>query len=335
MPQIASQIEAFLIHLKTERCLSDHTLKGYSRDLRIFEDFLNQEKISDLYALDFWTAQKFSNFLREYKDTQSKKSLTDPPKKRPKFRRSSRSIDRAISAVRGFFYYLLKEERSSKDRLYREHRIANNPFVGVVVQRDEKKLPRLLNVDHVAQLVSFVPQTSLDYRDRAMLELFYSSGLRLSELSGLDMLHVDVTERIVRVLGKGRKERLVPVGRQASNALKKWLKHRDQLANEKEQALFISRRGGRLSVRAIQQRVRIWAERQLGHPIHPHMLRHSFASHLLESSGDLRAVQELLGHADISTTQVYTHLDFQHLSEVYDRAHPRAKSRTRSKKESI
>jgi integrase/recombinase XerC len=224
--------------------------------------------------------------------------------------------------------------------LVRERLVRSNPFDGIRAPRGERKLPETLSADQAAKLVAIEPKSDLDYRDRAILELFYSSGLRLSELSGLDVKHlatrnssgwVDLKERVAFVTGKGGKERLLPIGRYAHDALQAWCEHRGGVAAQDERAFFVGRSGRRLGVRAIQQRVQVWAKRQgLGHGVHPHMLRHSFASHLLESSGDLRAVQELLGHADISTTQVYTHLDFQHLAKIYDKAHPRARKRDSS-----
>jgi integrase/recombinase XerC len=191
-----------------------------------------------------------------------------------------------------------------------------------------RHLPSTLDADQVASLLAISGDDFLTLRDRAMLELFYSSGLRLAELVGLDLVDVDTADRTVRVTGKGSKTRLVPVGRQALAALRDWLTVRPEVATGGEQALFLSRNGRRISHRSVQARVNHWARRQ-GAPtgVHPHMLRHSFATHLLESSGDLRAVQEMLGHASLSTTQVYTHLDFQHLAHVYDQAHPRARKR--------
>jgi len=192
-------------------------------------------------------------------------------------------------------------------------------------------LPKVLDVDQTTRLVDINAADPLAQRDRAMLELMYSSGLRLSELVALNMDEVDLDDAIVGVTGKGNKRRYVPIGRYAVDALNRWLQIRGGLASSEETALFVSRRGKRLGARAVQERLRQWAIRQgLPTHVHPHMLRHSFASHLLESSGDLRAVQELLGHADIRTTQVYTHLDFQHLAKVYDAAHPRARRKKSS-----
>jgi integrase/recombinase XerC len=187
-----------------------------------------------------------------------------------------------------------------------------------------------MDADLVARLLAFRTDSQLGVRDKAILELFYSSGLRLSELVGLNLGDIDRADRTVRLLGKGRKTRVVPVGRQALEALSRWLEERSALAPPGEQALFISKRRTRLSAISVQRRVALWARRQgLGRHVHPHMLRHSFASHLLESSQDLRGVQELLGHSSMSTTQIYTHLDFQHLAKIYDAAHPRARRKSR------
>lgn len=230
---------------------------------------------------------------------------------------SSRSIQRALSAARGFYRYLVKQRHARA-----------NPFVGITAPKAEKKLPKVLSVDQVNLLVAVKAHDPIAIRDRAMMELFYSSGLRLSELVELDVQRLDLQQGSVRVTGKGNKEREVPVGRLAVSAVKVWLPYRTDIATQEETALFVSTRGKRISTRAVQQRIQHWATRQgLDTGVHPHMLRHSFATHVLESSGELRAVQELLGHASISTTQVYTHLDFQHLAKVYDKAHPRAKKR--------
>ena len=334
MVSTTAKIDAFLAKLENEGRLSAHTIAGYRRDLKTFVKFLSNEEITDLHNFDFWKAREFVPFLHRYKDIDRRKHLSEVQKKRLKEGRSSRSINRALSAARGFFYFLLDERRVSKDRLYQEHKVANNPFVGITARKDDKKLPKLLSADHMTQLVSFDPKSDLDYRDRAILELFYSSGLRLSELTGLDMIEVDLTEQTVRVIGKGNKERLIPVGRYARDALHAWFERRAKFVANNKDAVFVTRSGRRLGARAIQQRVRLWAERQGFPDVHPHMLRHSFASHLLESSGDLRAVQELLGHADISTTQVYTHIDIQHIAKVYDQAHPRAHKRQVQKQDS-
>jgi len=238
-----------------------------------------------------------------------------------------RSIQRRLSAVRSFYEYLMREGHAK-----------SNPALEVRAPKSKKRLPATLDADQMARLLDFRADDSLSTRDKAMLELFYSSGLRLSELVGLSASALDLQDRTVRVLGKGNKTRIVPVGRHAVAALKRWLadraaliRHKPGFAAAHSGALFVGKSGRPLSARAVQLRVGTWARRQgLSLHVHPHMFRHSFATHLLESSGDLRGVQELLGHADISTTQVYTHLDFQHLASVYDAAHPRARRRSRT-----
>ena len=302
---IQRDIDRFLNHLRDERRLSAHTISAYRRDLEKFTDFLTRREITTLRQLVVAQARMFPAQLNQ-------SGL------------SSRSIQRALSAVRTLYRYLLRESK-----------VAINPFLtardvghsqAVIAPRAERRLPPTLSIEEIAQLVTIDPRTDLDRRDRAILELFYSSGLRLAELSGLDLGDLDLGDAVVRVMGKGAKTRIVPIGGYAREAVLAWLNVRPACARESEQALFVNRNGTRLGARAIQQRVAVWAQRQgLGRRVHPHMLRHSFASHLLESSSDLRAVQELLGHADISTTQVYTHLDFQHLAQVYDNAHPRAR----------
>lgn len=232
---------------------------------------------------------------------------------------NGRSIARTLSAWRGWFGWLAKHGR-----------IAVNPCLGLRAPKSSRLLPQVLSPDQTAQLLDGADDDGpLALRDRAIAELFYSSGLRLSELAALDLgAGLDLDEGEVTVVGKRAKRRTVPVGGQARRALQSWLAVRGGLAGENEPALFVSRRGTRLSVRMIQARMKQMALRQgLGVHVHPHMLRHSFASHVLQSSGDLRAVQELLGHANIATTQIYTHLDFQHLAKVYDQAHPRARKK--------
>ena len=302
---IQRDINRFLNHLRDERRLSAHTISAYRRDLEKFTDFLARREITTLRQLVIAQARMFPAQLNQ-------SGL------------SSRSIQRALSAVRTLYRYLLRESK-----------VEINPFLtardvgdrqAVTAPRAERRLPSTLSIEEIAQLVTIDPRTDLDRRDRAILELFYSSGLRLAELSGLDLGDLDLADAVVRVMGKGAKTRIVPIGGYARESVLAWLNVRSAWAREREQALFVNRSGTRLGARAIQQRVAVWAQRQgLGRRVHPHMLRHSFASHVLESSSDLRAVQELLGHADISTTQVYTHLDFQHLAQVYDNAHPRAR----------
>jgi len=207
--------------------------------------------------------------------------------------------------------------------------VAANPVVSVSAPKSPKRLPGNLDADRMARLLDIPGDTAIVNRDRAILELLYSSGLRLQELVGLDCDDIDVNDATVRVTGKGNKDRIVPVGRKALAALAKWRRSRSELALPAERALFVSARGSRLSHRSVQSRVSHWARRQgIDTRVYPHLFRHSFATHILESSHDLRGVQELLGHANISTTQVYTHLDFQHLAQIYDKTHPRARKKS-------
>jgi integrase/recombinase XerC len=229
---------------------------------------------------------------------------------------SGRSLARTLSAWRAFYRFLIERDRS----------IADDPCAGIKAPKSPKRLPSALSPEEAARLVAIEGDDLLALRDRALFELAYSSGLRLSELVGLDVAACDLATGEVRVFGKGSKERIVPVGAAARNAITRWLAVRVTHAASGEGAMFVGRHGRRLSARAIEQRLAAWAVRQgLSRHVHPHMLRHSFASHVLQSSGDLRAVQEMLGHASIASTQVYTHLDFQALAKVYDAAHPRAK----------
>lgn len=293
-------IESFLNHLRNERRLSVHTVDSYGSDLSAFCLFLAAA------AKDDW-AQITSHEVRAYVNSMHRNGF------------NPRSIQRTLSAVRSLYNYLL-----------RENRVTANPAQGIRAPKGKKALPKTLDVDTVRQLLDINSDELLAVRDRAILELFYSSGLRLNELVQLNIGDIDLTDQTVRVLGKGSKTRIVPVGRYAVTAIRKWQETRLSIAAAGETALFVSKRGTRINPRTIQQRLRYWAIRQgLPSRLHPHMLRHSFGSHLLESSGDLRAIQELLGHADISTTQIYTHLDFQHLAHIYDKAHPRAKKKTR------
>lgn len=233
----------------------------------------------------------------------------------------ARTIHRQLSAARSFYRYLMREGLCEI-----------NPLAGLSAPKPEKRLPEVLSVDQLQRLFRDVGKDPLMLRDVAMMELLYSSGLRLSELVGLDIDDINFDDHIVRVTGKGNKMRDIPIGRFAYQALHVWLKERQQLKIQDPLALFLSQQGKRLSTRSVQLRMNKLARQQgLDGPVHPHMLRHSFASHLLESSGDLRAVQELLGHASISTTQIYTHLDYQHLAKVYDQAHPRARKRGQSR----
>ncbi|MFG0380251.1 tyrosine recombinase XerC [Pseudomonas sp. zbq_18] len=293
-------LDAYLEHLRSERQVSAHTLDGYRRDLLKVLALCEKNTVATWPELDTRTLRAFIARLHA-------------------LGQSSRSLARLLSAVRGFYQYLGREGLCRHD-----------PAAGLAAPKGERRLPRALDADRTAQLLDgAVEDDFLALRDQAMLELFYSSGLRLSELVGLNLTELDLPAGLVRVLGKGNKTRDLPVGRKAREAIEAWLPLR-RLVSPTDDALFVGRQGKRLTPRAIQLRVRQAGVRELGQHLHPHMLRHSFASHMLESSQDLRAVQELLGHADIATTQVYTHLDFQHLAKVYDGAHPRAKRKSES-----
>lgn len=295
------QIDEFIDYLRSERQLSPHTIKSYRRDLLQFQEYLDSRiTISGVS----------SHHVRQFVAHRHRQGS------------SGKSLQRSLSAIRVFYHFLI-----------RQGVVENNPALGVVTPKTAKKLPKTLDTDQVTQLLNANDGTWHGLRDHAILELFYSSGLRLSELTGADLDKLDLNDGTIRVLGKGSKTRIVPVGQAAIKAIQNWLAARPNLprqnANiEDDNALFLSERGARLGQRSIQNRVKEWAIKHgLPGNLHPHMLRHSFASHLLESSQDLRAVQELLGHSDISTTQIYTHLDFQHLANVYDKAHPRAQKR--------
>jgi integrase/recombinase XerC len=297
------QLEAYCNHLRSERQVSPHTLLAYRRDLDKVLAFCEKQQLPNWAALDIQSLR--SLIARLHQQGQS-----------------SRSLARLLSAVRGLYQYLNREGLCNHD-----------PANGLSPPKGERRLPKTLDADRALQLLEGgVEDDFLARRDQAILELFYSSGLRLSELTALDCEQLDLADGLVQVLGKGSKTRVLPVGGKAREALTEWLKLR-LLANPQDDAVFISQQGRRLGPRAIQVRVKAAGERELGQNLHPHMLRHSFASHLLESSQDLRAVQELLGHADIATTQIYTHLDFQHLATVYDSAHPRAKRKGSSDNE--
>jgi len=291
-----AQLTAFLTEQRQQRRLAENTTKAYQRDLTALQTFFDAEQLGD------WP-QLRSHHLRQYL-AQCHRAGS-----------SAKTLQRMLSSIRNFYRYLIAQGLTEHD-----------PTNGITAPKAAKKLPSSLDIEHISQLVALPDDKPLTRRDRAIIELFYSSGLRLSELTGLDLLDIDLNDASVRVTGKGNKTRIVPVGRYARAALKDWLQVRDEVRKADTNALFLSQRGTRLTPRAIQARLAYWAKRQgLGTHVHPHQLRHAFASHLLQSSGDLRAVQELLGHADISATQIYTHLDFQHLAKVYDSAHPRAK----------
>jgi integrase/recombinase XerC len=297
-PAERAWIDRFLSHLRFERRLSANTVEAYRHDLTSLADFGARRNLTAWAGLDH-------RQLRAFAATLHGEGL------------SPRSIQRRLSAARTFYGFLMREGNG-------EH----NPALDVRAPKQKKRLPATLDADQMSRLLEFRVSDSLSARDKAIMELFYSSGLRLSELAGLTLSSIDLKDRTVNVLGKGNKARIVPVGRHAVEAIGHWLKERTRWAKNAADTLFVTQSGRPLSVRAIQLRVAAWGRRQgITLHVHPHMFRHSFATHLLESSGDLRGVQELLGHADIGTTQVYTHLDFSHLASVYDAAHPRARRR--------
>ncbi len=283
-------------YLRYERQLSPKTRDNYWRHLQQFAQQLTELGIKDWCQLD-------SALVRQLATRQHKAGL------------SSRSIAAKLSSLRSFCEYLLKTNM-----------LKSNPAKGVAAPRHSKPLPKNMDVDEIHQLLNIDEDEPLAIRDRAMMELMYSSGLRLSELVGLNLKDIKLADRQVKVLGKGSKERILPVGRMAVEWIEKWLKVRGEFVVGDEPALFLSKQKRRISTRSVQSRMDKWGKNQtLSSHVNPHKLRHSFATHMLESSRDLRAVQELLGHANISTTQIYTNLDFQHLAEVYDSAHPRSK----------
>ncbi len=293
---LADGVTRFLQSLRNERRLSPHTESAYTRDLGSLLEYCAAQGIAAWEGLD-------PQHVRSFAAQCHRRGL------------SPRSVQRRLSATRSLFRYLIREGELKRD-----------PSADVQAPKARKRLPVTLDADTMARLLEFRTDDRLGLRDKAIMELFYSSGLRLAELLGLDLVDLDLRDRTVRVLGKGNKARIVPVGKHAAAALSRWLAERTALAGIGETAVFVGVNGRRLGPRIVQRRIAQWALRQgLPEHVHPHMFRHSFASHLLESSGDLRAVQELLGHANISTTQVYTHLDFQHLARIYDAAHPRAR----------
>jgi integrase/recombinase XerC len=293
---LAGGVTRFLRSLRDERRLSPHTESAYAHDLASLLEYCAAQGIAAWDGLD-------PQHVRSFAAQCHRRGL------------APRSIQRRLSAVRGLCRHLIREGELKSD-----------PAADVQAPKARKRLPTTLDADTMARLLEFRSDDRLGVRDKAIMELFYSSGLRLAELLGLDLPDLDLRDRTVRVLGKGRKVRIVPVGRVAAEALSKWLLERAALAAVDEPAVFVGVNGRRLGPRIVQRRIARWARLQgLPEHVHPHLFRHSFASHLLESSGDLRAVQELLGHVNISTTQVYTHLDFQHLARIYDAAHPRAR----------
>ena len=294
----AGWIDRFIRHLEYERRLSPLTCQNYRRDLRNLAAWCEVSGVAQWSDLD-------SEHVRAYSASCYRKGL------------SARSIQRRLSASRTFFRYLIREKEVTK-----------NPISSISAPKGKKRLPGNLDADRMARLLNIPGDGAIVDRDRAILELLYSSGLRLAELVDLNLGDVDMHDATVHVTGKGNKDRIVPVGRYALKALRQWGATRGDLADADEKAMFVSNRGTRISPRSVQSRVKHWAKKQgLDTNVYPHLFRHSFATHVLESSHDLRGVQELLGHANISTTQVYTHLDFQHLAQIYDQTHPRARKK--------
>lgn len=295
---IDQEISLFVKFITIEKQLSPNTTKNYQRDLNKFSCYCLDHDIKKLDQIDDHT-------IRQYIGQRHRHGI------------GGKTLQRNLSSLRSFFNYLLKEKK-----------VCRNPVLSISAPKSPRKLPKTLDTEQVNFLLSIKDQDPLAIRDKAIMELLYSSGFRISELVNLNISTIDFTDASVSVTGKGNKIRRLPVGKIAIEATKAWLKIRSAWGNTDEPALFINKQGKRLQIRSIQKRLAQWGIRQqLDDSLHPHKLRHSFASHLLESSGDLRTVQELLGHTDISTTQIYTHLDFQHLAKVYDKAHPRAKKK--------
>ncbi len=291
----SSLVDAYIFHLTNERRLSPLTCENYSRDITALLKLATKTPLNQLRI----------HHIRRFVAQLHSKGL------------SGRSLARMLSAWRGLYNYLA-----------RDHGYTHNPCAGLRAPKSTKSLPHVLSPDEAAKLLEFNANDLITLRDKAMFELFYSSGLRLTELINLTPEDLNFTESTVLVHGKGDKKRVVPIGRQAIQALREWMRQRETLIKPGENALFLSRNGRGISSRSVSQRLKMRALQQgISLNVHPHVLRHSFASHLLQSSADLRAVQEMLGHANISTTQTYTHLDFQHLAKVYDAAHPRAKKK--------
>jgi len=292
-PALNARVDAYLAHLSVERRLSANTVESYRHDLLALTAWMQENGLARFSDL-------LGEHLRSFIASEHRRGL------------SATSLQRRLSALRSFFQHLLKREE-----------LGGNPAQGLRAPKAPRKLPQVLDADEMTRLVEVPTDTVLGRRDRAMLELLYSSGLRLSELCGLRWRELDLAEGLVRITGKGDKTRIVPVGSHALAALEEW---KTETTPSLDMPVFPGRAGKPISPRAVQLRLRQIAQQQgIWKRVHPHLLRHSFASHVLESSGDLRGVQELLGHADIATTQIYTHLDFQHLAKVYDAAHPRAR----------
>ena len=293
-------LDGFFEQLTVEKRASSHTVANYKRDINRLQKYCNDK------AIQQWSVITQSD-IRAHIASRHRQGM------------GSSSLQRELSAIRSFYNYLLKNRCAD-----------NNPAQYVKAPKQVKKLPKTLDVDQINGLLGAGTSSVLEIRDLAMFELFYSSGLRLSELAALNIEDIDLHDQSLLVRsGKGSKSRILPIGAKAIEALNNWLLQRIKLIASSETAVFVTTRGKRLGQRSIELRLELWCKKKgIAEHIHPHMLRHSFASHLLEASQDLRAVQELLGHSNISTTQIYTHLDFQHLAEVYDNAHPRAKKKS-------
>lgn len=289
----------YLNYIEFERQLSAHTIDNYRRDLKA--------------AVIFFSSDEINRLPHEITEADVRRWSTSLHRKEM----ARKTIQRKLSTLRNFFRYHVNRRQ-----------IKHNPVVSIRPPKAEQKLPKVVEVDELNHLLNREVDSWIEHRDKAIIELLYSSGLRLSELATLNLSNLDFREGLVRVLGKGAKERIVPVGSKAIAAIQAWLPFRAELVpadmNE-EEAVFLSNKGQRLSRRSIQLRIeKLGLSAGASQRLHPHLMRHSFASHMLESSSDIRAVQELLGHSDIATTQIYTHLDFQHLAKAYDSAHPRA-----------
>ncbi len=296
MSTLQPLIDNYLNHLASQRGLSPVTIKNYRRNLAEFMEQLKDKQVTQWRDLDSDTVRLMVKELNQ-------KGI------------KARSIATKLSALRSFLSYLVQYEY-----------LTHNPAKGISAPKLDKPLPKNISVDEMFQLLNIDDKDPLSIRDQCMMELMYSSGLRLSELVAINLNDIKLSAKELLVTGKGSKQRLLPITDSAVSAIKQWLKIRREFCLAGEKALFVSKQKNRISVRNVQDRMEKWGLKQaLPSHINPHKLRHSFATHMLESSGNLRAVQTLLGHADLATTQVYTHLDFQHLSEVYDQAHPRAK----------
>ncbi|MDC3327198.1 tyrosine recombinase XerC [Gammaproteobacteria bacterium] len=293
---VEKDISFYLEYIKDVRNLSINTVSSYSRDLKKLSTYLQNIGISSYKNIDENTCSGWVGDLYQHKN-------------------NPRTIHRHLSAAKGFFKFLKKNSL-----------VATSPFELVTAPKAASYLPEVLSPEDVELLLNFKPENVLEVRDLALIELMYSSGLRVSEVAGIDLIDFDEEMSFLRILGKGAKVRIVPVGRFAIAAVENWINEREKFSNPDIPALFINLKGTRLTVRSIQMRLARISTKQGLPRVNPHMLRHSFATHMLESSGDLRTIQELLGHSSLSTTQIYTKLDYQHLVKIYDQSHPRARN---------